>query len=78
MGLGDFHRYRHFVSALALVGVLLYTALIPGHGISQATAFLLADELDAALELSCHEGMEAEGNYEWAPRSPKREGRRPC
>ena len=68
MGLGDFHRYRHLASAWALLGVLLYTALVPGHLISQATAALVTDELGASLEMSCHEGMEMGGSS--APGEP--------
>lgn len=36
MGLGDFHRHRRLGSVFALLGVLIYTALIPGHVVSQA------------------------------------------
>ena len=63
MGLGDFHRQRRFAAAFAFVGVLLYTALVPGHVLSQATAFsvtddlLVADDLGAALEMRCHNGV---------------------
>lgn len=60
MGLGDFHRHRHLASAFAFVGILLYTAFVPGHVISQATASLVADKLGAALEMSCHEGLEGQ------------------
>ena len=57
MGLGDFHRHRRFAAAFAFLGVLLYTALVPGHVLSQATAFSVADDLDAALEVRCHNGV---------------------
>lgn len=57
MGLGDFHRYRRLVAAFALASGLLYTGLIPGHVISQATAFFLPDDFGAAVEMPCHEGM---------------------
>lgn len=57
MGLGDFHRHRQWASAFALVGILLYTALIPGHVVSQATARALTGEPGAAaLEMPCHSG----------------------
>lgn len=60
MGLGDFHKHRRLASAFALVGVLLYTALIPGHVLSEATAAILAGGdgadvlLDAAFKPICH------------------------
>ncbi len=57
MGLGDCHNHRRFAGILALAGVLLYTALIPGHVISQATALLPKSELEIAFEMSCHNGM---------------------
>lgn len=61
MGLGDFHRHRRLASAFALVGILLYTALIPGHVVSQATALALAGasgpaEVETAFEPICHSG----------------------
>lgn len=58
MGLGEFHRHRLFASVFALVGVLLYTALVPGHVISQAMTLFVADELGAPLEMSCHAGLD--------------------
>lgn len=72
MELGDFHRYRRLASAFALLGVLLYTALVPGHVISQATAFLLADEFGTALEMSCHEGMEVGSSAPGEPSVPQK------
>jgi Protein of unknown function (DUF2946) len=42
MGLGDFHRHRRLSGVIALVGVLLYVALIPGHVVSQALSGSLA------------------------------------
>jgi hypothetical protein len=36
MGSGDFHRHRRLSGGIALVGVLLNAALIPGHVVSQA------------------------------------------
>ena len=69
MGLGDFHRHRRLASVLALAGVLLYTALIPGHVISQATALVAAGELEIVFELSCHSGV-AETRDPSAPSEP--------
>ncbi len=42
MGMGDFHRHRRLSGVMALVGVLLYVALIPGHVVSQALSGSLA------------------------------------
>jgi hypothetical protein len=63
MELGDFHRHRRLASAFALVGVLLYSALIPGHVVSQATARALGSANGAlagaefAFEPICHGGI---------------------
>ncbi len=56
MELGDFHKYRRLASLFALVGVLLYTALVPGHVISQATAHAQKGEFDLVVEMACHNG----------------------
>jgi hypothetical protein len=55
--LTDFHRARGFAAAFALLGVVLFTALVPGHLVSQATAFALDAESGSAAEMPCHEGM---------------------
>lgn len=57
MGLGDLHRIRGLAGAFALGGVLLYTALIPGHVVSQATAFAFGGDAGLSTEMPCHEGM---------------------
>jgi hypothetical protein len=62
MGLGDFHRHRQLASAFALVGILIYSALIPGHVVSQATMHALAGAdgqagVPAAFEPICHRGI---------------------
>ena len=57
MELGDFHRLRGFASALALVGMLLFTALVPGHVVSQATAFVGDPDSIPFAEMSCHSGI---------------------
>jgi len=69
MGLGDFHKQRRSASVIALAGVLLYTALVPGHVISQATALVAAGELEVVLEMSCHSGV-AETRDPSAPSEP--------
>ena len=40
--MGDFHRQRRLAGMFALVGVLLYVALVPGHVVSQALSGSLA------------------------------------
>lgn len=45
---------RQLASAAALAGILFYTALIPIHIVSQASASLAGDELANALEFICH------------------------
>lgn len=63
MGLGDFHRHRRLSGVIALVGVLLYVALIPGHVVSQALSGSLASTQGAhagdtgADEPICHRMM---------------------
>ena len=58
MGLGDFHRHsRRLAGALALVGVLLYTALVPGHVVSQAAALAHGGEPGLSAEIMCHAGI---------------------
>ena len=37
MGLGALRRHRHLPAAAALLSVLLYTALVASHIVSQAT-----------------------------------------
>lgn len=50
---------RRFASKLALLGVLLYTAMVPGHVVSQATAFTGDHDSQPSVSMSCHEGMAA-------------------
>jgi len=57
MGLGDLHTFRELARALALVGVLLFTALVPGHVVSQAAALVGGDTDEIVVEMSCHRGM---------------------
>jgi hypothetical protein len=70
-GVGDFHRHRRLAGAIALVGALLYTALVPGHVVSQATTRALAAEDGshaAAFEPVCHSGVA--GKHAPAPGEP--------
>jgi Protein of unknown function (DUF2946) len=63
MGVGDFHRQRRLAGLFALVGVLLYVALVPGHVVSQAMSGSLAGVQgaqaggNAAEEPICHRMM---------------------
>jgi hypothetical protein len=75
MGLGGFHRHRRLASALALVGVLLYTALIPGHVVSQATAWALAGTQagsELAFEPICHSGGTQDPSGPGKPSTPQK------
>lgn len=54
MGNGGFHMMRACVGALALFGVLCYSALVPGHLVSQASALVSHDEAMLVVEMSCH------------------------
>ena len=56
MGMGVLDRYRRIAGALALVGTLFYSALIPLHVVSQATAALLGESTGGAQVAPCHEG----------------------
>jgi hypothetical protein len=56
MGMGILDRYRRIAGAVALVGTLFYSALIPLHVVSQATATLLGESTGGAQVAPCHEG----------------------
>jgi hypothetical protein len=60
MGLGGLHRHRRIPTAAALVGVLLYTALVTSHIVSQATFQPLTAQaghshFGQAAKPNCHE-----------------------
>lgn len=55
MSLQGLHRYRRLTGVAALLGVLFYTALIPLHTVSEATA-LLGAKLPIVI---CHSGATA-------------------
>ena len=57
MGLGGLHKWRRVASAFALAGIVLFTWLVPGHLVSQATAFARDAAPGAAHEMPCHEDM---------------------
>lgn len=65
MGLGDFHNHRRLFGALALVGAVLYSALIPAHIVSQAVwgprslAPAAYAEVTDLAPLICHRGSAA-------------------
>ena len=60
MGLGDFHRIRSLASFLALAGMLVYTALVPGHVVSQVSAHLRGDQRILVVEMACHTSVAAQ------------------
>jgi hypothetical protein len=69
MGMGVLDRYRRIAGALALVGTLFYSALIPLHVVSQATAALLGESTGGAQVAPCHEGA---GTADQATNDPAR------
>ncbi|ODR98030.1 hypothetical protein AUC68_11030 [Methyloceanibacter methanicus] len=58
---------------MALLGVLLFTALVPGHVVSQATAFAFGDD-GLTFEMSCHRGaaMQDAGHRPDTPDTPQK------
>jgi hypothetical protein len=56
MSLKGLYRCRRIAAASALVGILLYTVLIPLHMVSEATTALFGAELGDALNVICHGG----------------------
>jgi hypothetical protein len=56
MSLKGLYRCRRIAAASALVGILLYTALIPLHIVSEATTALLGAGLGDGLNVICHGG----------------------
>jgi hypothetical protein len=67
MGLGALRRHRHLPAAAALLSVLLYTALVASHIVSQATHRALpgapsADVQSVAVDDSdCHDSLPLAG-----------------
>lgn len=59
---------RRAGGALALCGVLLYAALVPGHIVSQTIQQLVQTEL-GAVEIGCHEESGTQPNL---PAKPKK------
>lgn len=49
--------WRRIAGALGLLGILVYSGLIPGHLISQLRADLVQAELGDALTVICHSGV---------------------
>ena len=68
MGLGALRRHRHLPAAAALLSVLLYTALVASHIVSQATHRALpsapgADVQSVAVDdPGCHDLLPSAGN----------------
>ena len=67
MGLRALRRHRHLPAAAALIGVLLYTALVASHVVSQATSLALPDAPGAVAQSittgdpGCHETQPSAG-----------------
>ncbi len=57
MGLGDHHKTSLLGTILALASILLFTALVPGHFVSQATALVGGLDTGPIAEMSCHNKM---------------------
>ena len=70
MGLGDFYRQRRLAGAFALVSMLVYTALIPGHLVSQATMLLVQAELGTSAIPICRGGL---GRTDQPTREPSKQ-----
>jgi hypothetical protein len=66
MGLRALRRHRHLPAAAALLGVLLYTALVTSHIVSQATHGAVPGAPGAAVRSvaigdHCHDSLPASG-----------------
>ena len=67
MSLRALRRHRHLPAAAALIGVLLYTALVASHVVSQATSLALPDAPGAVAQFittgdpGCHETQPSAG-----------------
>ena len=74
MGLRALHRHRHMPAAAALIGVLLYTALVASHVVSQATSLALPGAPGAVAQFittgdpGCHETQPSAGKARSRPR----------
>jgi hypothetical protein len=73
MGSGALHRYRRLAALVALAGVALYTALVPGHVVSQATAALkdAGTYIQVSAAPDCHADL-GQANDPGAPTAPKK------
>ncbi len=73
MGSGALHQFRRFAALVALAGVALYTALVPGHVVSQSTAAItsVATFSQANAAPDCHGDM-GQANDPAAPTAPKK------
>lgn len=59
---------------MALLGVLLFTALVPGHVVSQAMALAFSGDAESAAEMPCHNdtAMPAATDDPNAPDTPQK------
>lgn len=51
------HEWRRIAGALALLGIVVYSALIPGHLVSQLRADLVQGKLGDAYGVMCQSGV---------------------
>src|SRR4026209_1491275 len=65
---GQSRLWRRVGGVLALCGVLLYAALVPGHIVSQTLQQLVQTEL-GGVEIDCHEESGTQSNL---PAKPKK------
>lgn len=59
---------RRACGALALCGVVLYAALIPGHLVSQTIQQLVQAELGTGVEMMCHGDADSKSKLPEKPR----------
>lgn len=74
MGSGALHRYRRLAALVALAGVALYTALVPGHVVSQSTAAITdaGTFIQASAAPDCHGELANDPAAPGEPTAPKK------
>lgn len=74
MGTGALHRYRRLAALVALAGVALYTALVPGHVVSQSTAAITdaGTFIQASATPDCHGELANDPAAPDGPTAPKK------
>lgn len=74
MGTGALHRCRRLAALVALSGVALYTALVPGHVVSQSTAAITdaGTFIQASATPDCHGELANDPAAPDGPTAPKK------